>query len=187
MSGISDHFSAFLNGTWLYFHDRTSLNNTDIWIIWRLLALFTLPHGSFRNVFLKYVCCIIMDSILSIWKQHKTVDCTKLFWIKSQPRCVHSASPGPSLGCASGDSISELLWASAGCHLWSSQVLDSVLPGSSLPKHLLSGFMFFPWIHNPRLAKDPFYTWAQLVFLLVSTRTFLTCSGSLGHCFWFPR
>lgn len=30
MSGISDYFSSFLNGTWLYFHVRNSLNNTDI-------------------------------------------------------------------------------------------------------------------------------------------------------------
>lgn len=51
MSGISDHFPSFLKRTWLYFRDRTSPNNTSIWIIWRLLALFTLPHGSFRKRF----------------------------------------------------------------------------------------------------------------------------------------
>lgn len=51
MSGISDHFPSFLKRTWLHFHDRPSLNNTSIWIIWRLLALFTLPHGSFRKHF----------------------------------------------------------------------------------------------------------------------------------------
>lgn len=139
-----------------------------------------------------------MDSILSLYKQHKSEDGTKLFWIKSQPRRVHSVSRGPSLGCASWLHFRTV--ADQCC-----QVPGSVLPGSSLPKLCsvnscsFRGSIAQAWlgilsIPRPNGSFLLAQGWPRSFsihgrnwfFLLVSTRTFLVCSDSHDHCFWFP-